>query len=114
MHDTAIAVAGILGLSLILSVVIHASARLRIEQQRTLQKLLDSGGSIDSLAAVSGFGHGPQRDLRRGTLLIAIGVVWSLVTFFIGGRAWILGGVPVALGLVYVLFWKLDGARGRH
>lgn len=114
MHDTAIVVAGILGLALIVSVVIHASGRLRIEQQRTLQKLLDKGGSVETLTAVSGFGHGAQRDLRRGILLIAIGVMWSLVTFFIGGRAWILGGVPAALGLVYVLFWKLDDTRGRH
>jgi hypothetical protein len=109
MYDTAIAVAGILGVSLILAVLVHASARLRIEQQRTLQKLLDSGGSIDSLATVDGFGHRAGRDLRRGILLAAIGAAWSLVTFFIGGQAWILGAVPVAVGLAYVLFWKLDG-----
>lgn len=108
MYDTAIAVAGILGVSLILSVLVHVSGRLRIEQQRTLQKLLDSGGSLDSLVAVDGFGRRAGRDLRRGILLVAIGVGWSLVTFFIGGRAWILGVVPVAVGLAYVLFWKLD------
>ena len=109
MYDTAIAVAGILGVSLILSVLVHVSGRLRIEQQRTLQKLLDRGGSLDDLAAVGGFARRADRDLRRGILLVAIGVIWSLVTFFIGGRAWILGVVPVALGLACVLFWKLDG-----
>lgn len=108
MYDTAIAVAGILGLSLILSVLVHASGRLRIEQQRTLQKLLDRGGRLDDLAAAGGLARRADRDLRRGILLVLIGVLWSLVTFFIGGRAWILGIVPALLGLAYVVFWKLD------
>lgn len=108
MYDTAIAVAGILGLSLILSAVIHASGRVRSEQQRTLQKVLDQGASIESLRGADGFGGRALLDLRRGVLLIVVGVLWSLVTFFIGGRAWILGVVPIVLGLVYLLFWKLD------
>ena len=74
MYDTAIAVAGILGVSLILSVAVHVSGRLRIEQQRTLQKLLDSGGSIDHLAGVEGFRSRAARDLRRGILLVTVGV----------------------------------------
>lgn len=111
MYDTAIIVAGILGVSLILSVAVYVSGRLRIEQQRTLQKLLDSGGSIDQLAGAEGFRRRVERDLRRGVWLVVVGVSWSLVTFFIGGRGWILGVVPVLLGLVYVLFWKLDDTR---
>lgn len=111
MHDQAITVAGILGVSLILSTVVYVTGRLRIEQQRTLQKLLDSGGRIVDLPDTAGFTRRPDRDLRRGLLLIAIGVLWALVTFFIGGRAWILGVAPTALGLICLLFWKLDGAR---
>ncbi len=108
MYETAIAVAGILGVSLILSVLVYVSGRVRIEQQRTLQKVLDRGGNIDHLDSVDGFGRRADRDRRRGIVLVSIGVLWSLVTFFIGGSAWILGVIPVALGLVYVLFWKLD------
>lgn len=108
MYQTAIAAAGILGVSLILSVLVYVSGRVRIEQQRTLQKVLDRGGDIDHLVAITGLGRRADRDRRRGIVLVAIGVLWSLVTFFIGGSAWILGVVPVALGLVYVVFWKLD------
>ena len=37
-------------------------------------------------------------DLRRGLLLIAVGLAWSIVTFFVGGKAWMAGIVPVMLG----------------
>lgn len=114
MYDTVIAAAGILGVSLILAVAVHVSGRLRIEQQRTLQKLLDRGGNIESLVGVEGFARRADRDLRRGVLLLMIGLVWSLVTYFIGGRAFILGAAPVVLGLVYLMFWKLDARRDRH
>lgn len=108
MYDTAIAVAGIVGIAWILSVVVYVNGRVRIEQQRTLQKVLDHGGSIDALSAAEGFPRRADRDRRRGIALVAVGVLWSLITFFIGGRAWILGAIPGVLGLVYLVFWKLD------
>jgi len=108
MQQTYIAIAGILGASLILSVVIHMVGRLRIEQQKTLQKLIDRGISGEELYQSAGFTGRGDRDLRRGILLIAIGLAWSAVTYFVGGPAWILGLVPVAIGLVHLLFRKLD------
>lgn len=108
MYETAITAAGILGVSMILSVLVYVNGRLRIEQQRTLQKILERGGNAEQLAGMVGFARRADRDRRRGIILVAIGVLWSLVTFFIGGSAWILGIVPVALGLLYLLFWKLD------
>lgn len=101
--------AGILGLSLILSVSIYAFGRLRIEQERTLQKLIDRGLSGDELVRASGLADRGRKDLRRGLLLSGIGLSWSTVTYFVGGSAWIAGIFPVALGAVYLSLWVLDG-----
>ena len=102
-------IAGILGISVILSVSIYVFARLRIEQERTVQKLIDRGIQGEELLRSAGLTDRGSRDLRRGLLLIALGLSWSLVTFFAGGSAWIAGLFPIFIGLVYVLFRVLDG-----
>lgn len=109
MQQTLIFIAGILGLSLILSVSIHVFGRLRIEQQRSLQKLVDQGVAGDALLRAIGWSSRGDRDRRRGVLLIAIGLAWTGITFFIGGSAWILGFAPISLGLACLVLWKLDG-----
>jgi hypothetical protein len=109
MEHSLILVAGILGMSLILSVVIYVSGRLRIEQQKTLQMLAERGVSGDELLRAAGLAEPRARDLRRGLLLLGIGLSWSVVTFFIGGKAWMAGLFPVTIGLVYVLFRVIDG-----
>ena len=84
----------------------------RIEQQRTIQKLLEKDdGSRPELAQALGSLRRGDNDLRRGMLLVASGLVWSATTFFIGGNAWIFGGVPVVIGIVYLLFWRMSAAR---
>jgi hypothetical protein len=107
--DASLAFAAIIGVAVILAVSIYGFARLRIEQERTLQKLIDRGVSGDELIRAAGFSDRGSRDLRRGLLLIGAGGAWSLTTFFIGGTAWIMGAFPIALGLVFVLFRVLDG-----
>jgi hypothetical protein len=104
-----IASAGLLGLALILSVSIYGYSRLRIERERTLQKLMERGLSPDEFLRAAGVGPPRQSDLRRGVLLIGVGLTWSVATFFVGGPAWRMGGAPIAIGLVYVLLWALDG-----
>jgi hypothetical protein len=99
----------LLGLALLLSVGVYASARVRIERERTLQKLIDRGVSGDELVQAAGLGQPHRSDLRRGLLLIGVGIAWAGVTYFIGGPAWRMGGAPAALGLVYVLLWALNG-----
>lgn len=107
-----VTVAGILGGSMILAVMVHTAGRLRIEQQRTLQKLVERGLSGDELLRAAGLGDRGSRDLRRGLFLMGIGSSWSVVTFFIGGKAWIFGFFPVTIGLAYVALRALD-ARAR-
>ena len=104
-----ITAAGLLGLALILAVSIYAYARLRIERERTVQKLIDRGLTGDELIRAAGFGSPRRADLRRGLLLMGVGAAWAAVTFFIGGPAWKAGGAPMTIGLVYVLLWALDG-----
>ena len=113
MSDSAIALAGIVGLSLILAVSIYVFARLRIEQERTLQKRIDRGLSGDELIRSAGLADRGDRDLRRGILLIGCGLAWSTFTFFIGGTAWMAGIFPVTIGAAYVLLRALDGRRRR-
>ncbi len=109
MQQTLVICAGILGLSLVLSVAVFVFGRLRIEQQTTLQKLIDRGVADDQLLGCAGLADRGGRDMRRGLLLIAIGLSWSTVTFFVGGPAWIVGVFPVTIGAVFVLFRALDG-----
>lgn len=111
MTPSSVLIAVILGVSLILAVAVHVFGRLRIEQQRTLQKLIDQGVAGNDLARIAGVAAPADRDRRRGVLLVAIGLGWTVVTFFIGGKAWLLGWVPVALGVAYLLLWKFDERR---
>ena len=106
--NTPIVVAGLIGLALILSVAIYIFGRLRIEQERSLQKLIDRGLSGDDLLRSAGIPSRGGRDLRRGLLLIAAGLAWSGFTFFVGGNAWTFGSVPIFLGAVFVLLGILD------
>lgn len=108
MQQTILLIAGILGMSLILSVVVHTFGRLRIEQQKTLQKLIEQGVPGADLLQIAGIDTRVNRDRRFAMLLIALGAGWSSVTFFIGGWAWIIGFFPIVVGAAYLLLRKLD------
>jgi hypothetical protein len=104
---TGVLIAGVLGLSLILTAVIYIVGRLKIERERTLQKALERGVALETLGAIASPSRS-NRDRRRGVLLIAVGLSWSIVTYFIGGRAWLAGMGPIIIGAAYVLFGLLD------
>lgn len=104
-----IVASGMLGLAFVLSVGVYAYLRLRVERERTLQKLVERGLTGDDLIRTAGLDRSRRSDLRRGLLLIGVALAWSSVTFLVGGPAWKMGGAPLAIGLVYVLLWTLDG-----
>jgi hypothetical protein len=112
MHETLLMAAGLLGLALICAATVLALGRVRSEQQRTLQKLIERGLAGDELLRAAGILPLRHRDRRRGLWLIALGLVWAGCTYFIGGPAWRLGLAPVLLGLASLAMWKLDD-RGR-
>lgn len=105
--DTLIAAAGLLGLALIIAVAILATARLRMAQLETLRQLLAQGTDIDTATRLIDPGH-RTRQLRRGLLLVAVGLAWSLVTWLIGGRAWIAGVAPILLGTVFLVLHGIE------
>ena len=112
--QTAVLCTGILGLALVLAATLYFVARVRIEQERTLQKLIERGLSGDELLREAGIAGRPargRRDLRRGLLLVGLGLAWSAATILIGGSAWRLGIAPVTFGAVYLLLWVVDGRR---
>lgn len=105
--DTLITAAGLIGLALIIAAAIHAAARLRIAQLDTLRRLLAQGADIDAATRMIDPGH-RTRQLRRGLLLLAIGLAWSLATWLIGGRAWIAGVAPILLGSVFLVLHGVE------
>ncbi|HET9192053.1 MAG TPA: DUF6249 domain-containing protein [Vicinamibacterales bacterium] len=107
--DQSIAVAGVIGLAMTLSVTIYMFGRLRIEQERSFQKLIDRGLSGEELLRSAGIADRARRDLRRGILLIAVGIAYSGFTFNIGGDGWTLGIIPITFGIALILFSILDG-----
>jgi hypothetical protein len=111
MYEILLSISVIAGATVILSAAVLATGHLRAERQRTLQKLLDRGVAMDELMRAAGLVAPPDADRRRGLLLIAVGAAWSSATFLVGGRAWIMGVVPVIIGLGFLLLWMLDGRR---
>lgn len=101
-QDTLIIAAGLIGLALIIAVAIHSAARLRMAQLDALRQLLAQGTDLDTATRLVDPGRS-TRYLRRGLLLVAIGVAWSVITWMIGGRAWIAGVAPILLGIVFVV-----------
>ena len=112
MDETSISVAGILGCAAILSVVVYFFGRLKIEQQRTLQQLLEKD---DTSRAEWARALGPARrgdnDFRRGVLLVVVGVSLGIALYFVGGPAWTFALLPVTIGLVYLMFWKVNASQ---
>ena len=80
------AIGGILGLAAVLAAAIFVYGRVRVERERTLQRLVDRGMTIDELARLLGPDAQRRLDLRRGVLLLAVAIAWSAVTFAIGGN----------------------------
>ncbi len=107
-----IIIAGLIGVAAVLVAAVIIFGKLKIEQQRTLQKLLekDDGSRPELTEALESLRRG-DNDLRRGMLLVASGVVFSLTFLYVGGNAWTFGGIPVMIGFVYLLFWRMSAAR---
>ena len=113
MQEPIVIAAVLLSLAIVLATLIVVFGRLKIEQQKTLQKLLEKGESSRRdwdriLAPVSQ----PVSDFRRGVLLTVVGLALTGFLFLVGGIGWLLGLIPTVIGLVYLLFWRT--ARSGH
>jgi hypothetical protein len=77
--DTLMTAAALLGLALIIATAIHAQTRLRVAQLDTLRRLLASGVDIATAERLIDPGR-RTRLLRRGLLLLALGIGWGGIT----------------------------------
>ena len=88
--------------------------RTKVAKQRTITSLIESGKEItpellESLGVK--VKKLPQDDFRKGILLFITGVVLTLTLKMIGGVIWIFGIVPTVIGIVYIVFSRLDLAK---
>lgn len=112
MEDTAVVVTSIICGTFLLTVVLLILWRMRSQKQMTLQKLLEHE-QIDQekLMQILMPQHRFGQDFRRGILLLGLGLTLGVFFFFMGGSAWMLASVPVAVGLIYLFFWWLNDAK---
>jgi len=113
MNETTVIVVSLISVTVLLIAIIVVFGRLKIEQQRTLQKLLEKQEtSPGDWERVVGATRPKDQDLRRGMLFIATGLALGGFFFMMGGVGWMFAGVPIAVGLVYLLLSKLNAPKG--
>jgi hypothetical protein len=82
---------------------LHRTVRAMVEKGQPVPAALLSGPNAIAK---------PRSDLRRGVVLIAVGI--GMIMFFgvddgWHDGAWALGLIPTLIGLGYLLVWKLEG-----
>ena len=55
----------------------------------------------------------PLSDLRRGVVLVALGLGLALFMYQVGGP-WSLGLIPLFMGAGYLVVWKLDAGNAKE
>ena len=100
--------------ALIITAALFFINRTKVAKQRTIQTLVESGKDITpELLESLGLKvkKVPQDDFRKGVLLFVSGVVLTLILKIIGGMIWIFGIAPTILGIVYIVFSRLNSAK---
>ena len=100
--------------TLIIIAVLFFINRTKIAKQKTLQSLVETGKEITpELLESLGLKVKklPQDDFRKGVLLFVTGMILTLILKMIGGIIWIFGIVPIIIGLVYIVFSRLNSAK---
>jgi len=101
-------------ITLIIICVLFFINRAKIAKQRTIQSLVETGKDITpELLQSLGLKVKklPQNDFRKGVLLFVTGMVLTLILKMIGGIVWIFGILPIILGIVYIVFSRLNSAK---
>ncbi len=81
---------------------------------RTVQMMVEKGQPVPAALLAPPAVSRPRSDLRRGVILIAIGI--SVMTFFVVDEgwhdsAWAFGLIPGLIGVGYLIVWKLEGKK---
>ena len=113
-HDFVMRIVASVCVTLIIIAALLCINRIKLAKQRTIKSLVESGKDITpELLESLGLEVKklPQDDFRKGVLLFVIGVVLSLILMMIGGIIWLFGIVPTIIGIVYVVFSRLNSAK---
>jgi Domain of unknown function (DUF6249) len=114
----AIAILGVFGFPVaIVAVIMFSSWAKSRSLHRTVRMMVEKGQPVppELFAAPAGAPLRPWYDLRRGIVLLAVGVG---VLMFFGISAgwdegvWALGLIPGLIGLGYILAWRLANRHG--
>ncbi|WP_394174271.1 DUF6249 domain-containing protein [Thalassotalea litorea] len=91
---------------------LYFSYRNKIELQQTLRLALEKGQGLspESIEKLMQTQSAPQKDFKRGVLLVCLAVATGLYGMLDGFDPDIIGIslFPLALGLGYLLVWKFD------
>ena len=99
---------------LIVAVIMIANYLRARSLHRTVQAMVEKGQPVPAALLAPPAVPRPRSDLRRGVILIAIGI--GVMTFFgvdegWHDSAWAFGLIPGLIGVGYLIVWKLEGKR---
>jgi hypothetical protein len=109
MEDTLVPIALFLVIAACIIVPVYLRYKTRVRKMQTIVKLAESGGVVNTdMIKMLGQEGGPVSDLRKGLIFIAIAIP-VLLGLLIQGEyaiAVVLGGVPLCVGLAYLVVMK--------
>jgi hypothetical protein len=109
MEDILVPITLFLVIAACIIVPVYLRYKTRVNKMETVVKLAESGGEVKAeMIRLLGQEGGPQSDLRKGLiyLAIAVPVVAGLLIQQQYALAVILGGVPLCVGLAYLIVMK--------
>lgn len=88
--------------------LLFANKRLALKTE-TLIKIVEHGATVEpDMLRVLNEPFGPASDLRKGLIWLAIGIPAVLTLLVLPeGPPWVLGLIPVFIGLAYLIMMKL-------
>ena len=109
MEDTLVPIVLFLVIAACIIVPVYLRYKTRVRKMQTIVKLAESGGVVNTdMIKMLGQEGGPVGDLRKGLIFIAIAIP-VLLGLLIQGEyaiAVVLGGVPLCVGLAYLVVMK--------
>lgn len=105
-------------MTIVIGLVVWANLKYRYQErirvQETIQAALERGAELtpELIDHMAGPKVGPEKDLRRGLVSIAIGVGFALFGVTLGEQEAIgplaaIGTFPLLVGLAYLVLWRM-------
>lgn len=108
-EDTVVPVAFFLTVIGIVAAGYYSRYRQKVLLHQTVRAMVEKGMEIPpALLDPQGRTKAPRSDLRRGIVLIGVGIGLSVFLALVHTSAWGLGLIPLCIGIGYVIVWKLE------